>query len=116
MRFYVNLTKSHGYSKQAYPQITVRVAYFRSTSWVLVFLICFLSRLFLQLEDFLFKRKVSNAFSWFKSQDLSWFVKMIVFFGCKAADCLKVACVADCLLIVFEKSVLGCLHLYGVRL
>ena len=35
--------------------------YFRSTFWGFGFLICFLIRLFLQLEHFLFKRKVSNA-------------------------------------------------------
>ena len=37
------------------------VTYFRSSFWVFGFLICFLSRLLLQLEDFLLKRKVSNA-------------------------------------------------------
>ena len=29
---------------------------------------------------------------------------MIGFFGCKAPDCLKVAGVVDCLLVVFEKK------------
>ena len=56
----------------------------------------------MQLEDFLFKRKVFSL--GLNRKILSWFVKMIVFFGCKAADCLKVACVVDCLLIVFEKK------------
>ena len=71
----------------------------------------------MQLEEFLFKRKVSNARSFLLVQIARF--KLVCendrVFGCKAADCLKVACVVDCLLIVFEKSVLGCLHLYGVR-
>ena len=66
----------------------------------------------MQLEDFLLKRKVfeREVFSLGSNRKiLSWFVQMIVFFGCEAADCLKVACVVDCLRTVFEKSVLGCL-------
>ena len=82
------------------------VTYFGSTFLSFGFLICFLSRLFLQLEDFCLSARFRTRgfFSWFNRKILSCFVKMIVFFGCKAADSLKVACVVDCLLVVSEKK------------
>ena len=63
----------------------------------------------MQLEDFLFKRKVSNArfFLWVLISRFKLLCEMLECFGCKAADCLKVACVFDCLLIFFEKACLA---------
>ena len=70
------------------------------------FLICFLSRLFLQLEDFCLgaRFRTRGFFSWSKSQDFKLVCANDRVFGCKAADCLKVAGVFDCLLVVFEKK------------
>ena len=77
------------------------VTYFRLTFWVFGFLICFLSRLFFAARRFLLKRKVSNAkfFLLVQSQDFKLVCENDLF-GCKAADCLKGACVVDCLLAV----------------